>query len=1032
MRKILRIVFSMSFAGIYMLLFAIAIGVATFIENDYGTPAAQKLVFHARWFEGLLLLFGVTLLINILKMKLIQRRDYAVFLFHIAMLIILLGAAITRYWGEEGMLPIREGQSNNQLISSETFLSGTISYHGQKMKWEDRVLFAGVGSNEYDRQFHIGDKVLRVRLDSFYPNAIRRVVRTDSGQGRPILTAITAGSMGRVQHLISPGDSILLGDSSLVFNIGQISRRNVIFIDRDTLWIRISDTSTVMTMATQQIDSLLPDSTYPLRMRSLYQLGGKAVVFKEYEPNGEIVPISSSLKMTESRSDALRLILRSGQDRKVVYLWGTLGVLPQKNIFEWEGMKIDLGYGSTQIPLPFDVHLKDFQLERYPGSKSPSSYASEVEVVDEEKNTRFDYRIYMNHVLDYRGYRLFQSSFDPDEKGTVLSVNKDRWGTNITYLGYFLLALGMLLSLFSKKSRFHKVIRNIRHLQERRRSLTMVLLVVISGLGSIRAQFPDSIRPIPRSHAAILGQVLVQGPKGRVEPLNTLSSQIVRKVTGKNSLYGQNSDQILAGMIGWPEVWQRLPIIKIGHPEIGIILGIAKGENASFADFYEADGTYKLKGNIETALEKRVAERSLMDKEVLKADERFNVLYMAFSGEMLKIFPKADDPNQKWYNPLEAVQMDFGDANVLTQHFIPYYIDRMHVAMKSGDWEEPDFALKGLLNYQDKAGYKVVPTKTKRHIEIAYNKINIFGWLILGYFIVGLLLLLLTFFDLFKPGRIPVWVFRGLAGMVVLAFISHTIGLGVRWYLSGHAPWSNGYESMIYIGWAIVLAGLIFIKKSPVTIAATALLAGIVLGVAGMNWLNPEITPLVPVLKSYWLSIHVSIIVASYGFFALGAILGLINLMLYVLRTKGHEEPVTLTIKELSNIAEATLTIGVILLSIGTFLGGVWANESWGRYWGWDSKETWALVSILIYAFVLHMRMIPGLKDMYSFNLASVLAFFSILMTYFGVNYYLSGLHSYAAGDPVPIPVWVYYAIGIIAVIGTLAYFKASPKERHG
>ena len=112
------------------------------------------------------------------------------------------------------------------------------------------------------------------------------------------------------------------------------------------------------------------------------------------------------------------------------------------------------------------------------------------------------------------------------------------------------------------------------------------------------------------------------------------------------------------------------------------------------------------------------------------------------------------------------------------------------------------------------------------------------------------------------------------------------------------------------------------------------------------------------------------------------------------------------------------------MLTIGTFLGGVWANESWGRYWGWDPKETWALVSVLVYVFILHMRLIPALAGFYIFNLASLIGIWSIIMTYFGVNYYLSGLHSYAAGDPMPIPSFVYYLIGLTIVTAILAKFK--------
>jgi cytochrome c-type biogenesis protein CcsB len=235
---------------------------------------------------------------------------------------------------------------------------------------------------------------------------------------------------------------------------------------------------------------------------------------------------------------------------------------------------------------------------------------------------------------------------------------------------------------------------------------------------------------------------------------------------------------------------------------------------------------------------------------------------------------------------------------------------------------------------------------------------------------------------------------------------------------------SNGYESMIFISWVTLLAGFIFSRKSSFALAATAVLAGMTLMVAHLSFMDPEITNLVPVLKSYWLTLHVSVITGSYGFLGLGAILGIISLILITLSDQKNIERISGTLDELAVINHKTLTLGLYLLTIGTFLGAVWANESWGRYWGWDPKETWSLITIIIYSFVIHSRLIPGMKDLYTFNLLSLFAFSSVLMTYFGVNYYLSGLHSYASGDAVPIPVFVYVAVIVLVSLSVMAYIK--------
>jgi cytochrome c-type biogenesis protein CcsB len=251
----------------------------------------------------------------------------------------------------------------------------------------------------------------------------------------------------------------------------------------------------------------------------------------------------------------------------------------------------------------------------------------------------------------------------------------------------------------------------------------------------------------------------------------------------------------------------------------------------------------------------------------------------------------------------------------------------------------------------------------------------------------------------------------------------------LRWYISGRAPWSNGYESMIYIAWTSVLAGLLFTRKSLGGLAATMLLSGTILLVAMLSYLDPEITPLVPVLNSYWLMIHVSLEAGSYGFLMLGAIIGLINLILMIFLNTTNKTKIGNMIKEMSYISEMTLMGGLIMVSVGTYLGGVWANESWGRYWGWDAKETWALVTILVYAFILHMRFIPKMKSLLVYNIASLFGWASVVMTYYGVNYYLSGLHSYAAGDPIPIPGWVYIAVIsllIISIAASIRYKKVN------
>lgn len=253
--------------------------------------------------------------------------------------------------------------------------------------------------------------------------------------------------------------------------------------------------------------------------------------------------------------------------------------------------------------------------------------------------------------------------------------------------------------------------------------------------------------------------------------------------------------------------------------------------------------------------------------------------------------------------------------------------------------------------------------------------------------------------------------------------------MGFRWVVSGHAPWSDTYESLLYISWSAVFAAVIFFRKSLLALSAGVIVAAIFMFTAHLTSIDPQITNLVPVLKSYWLTIHVSILTASYGFFGLGAILGFMSLIMFIFRK--NRPHIDNTIKHITAINEIALIIGLAAIVVGNFLGGVWANESWGgRYWGgWDPKETWSYVAIVTYTIVVHLRFVKILNTPFVFSAAALLAFSTILMTYFGVNFYLSGMHSYATGDPVPIPMWVYYVTAGVFVTIALAYKNRDLKD---
>jgi cytochrome c-type biogenesis protein CcsB len=489
-----------------------------------------------------------------------------------------------------------------------------------------------------------------------------------------------------------------------------------------------------------------------------------------------------------------------------------------------------------------------------------------------------------------------------------------------------------------------------------------------------------------------------------------------------------SADQLVLGMLSKPDVWKDVKMIKIQTPKLKKFLGVDVNEKyIAFSEVFR-NGEYLLAAEAEKALQTKPIERGTYEKDIIKLDEKLNIMYSVFNGSLLNIFPKVkdatgQDDNSKWYSPLEAMQTFTGQNQAAVETITRGLVN----SIVENKWEDADNFINMISIYQEKVGADVMLSKSKIDAEILFNKIDIFFKLTLAYVLLGFVMLVVAFIVIFKPEFQPKKITTSFFVILAILFALQTFGMGYRWVLSGHAPWSNIYETLVYISWSAVFAGVIFFRKSLLALSAAVIIAGIFMFTAHLTDVDPQITNLVPVLKSYWLTIHVSILTASYGFFGLGAILGFLTLIMFIFRkNRPHLDDI---IKHVTAINEIALIIGLAAITVGNFLGGVWANESWGRYWGWDPKETWAYVSIVVYAFVIHLRFVKSLNTPFVFATASLLAFSSILMTYLGVNFYLSGMHSYATGDPVPIPTWAYVTVTIVIITILLAFKNRDLKE---
>jgi cytochrome c-type biogenesis protein CcsB len=1016
MKKFVSFFFSMLFTGILVVIFAIAIAYATFIENDFGTITAKILIYNSRWFEALLLLLCINLAGSVFKYQLISRKKWSVLLFHISFIIILVGAVITRYHGYEGTMHIREGNSSNTIISDFTVVQVKATSGNQTVIEEKEVKFSPYTANRYSETIEINGKKITVKNLLYMPSAAESVVIDPSGG--PIVSIMAVGNgMQRADFNLKEGDTKIVNGVKIGFNTPGSGNQIHFEVENNVLLLSATDSISVSRMMQTNSETYPAGQKIEINTQNAYTAGNITFAVKQFLLNGKTQLVYNQQQQGMATTDALQTIVSADGISKELIVYGKKGEIGEPYSTTINGVDVSVSYGAKIIEVPFSIYLDDFQLERYPGSNSPSSYASEVVLQDGQLEKPF--RIFMNNILKYQGYRFFQSSYDTDEKGTILSVNHDALGTGVTYFGYLIMTLGMILTLFNKNSRFKTLVRASAKLREERKKLLTVLIFGFVFVFQSNAQ-TISQGPINKDHSSEFAALVVQSRQGRLEPVSTLASEILRKVAKKNSWEGQSPTQVFLDMQANPEKWKSIQIIKVANPELRRMLG-ATGKYVSFNMIVAPRemGGYKLSSMVSAAYAKSSNERNKLDKEVMNVDERVNILMGVFTGDFLTIFPVPGHENHKWVSVNQLNEMEEKHA-VFARSTISSYLG----AVSRNDWATANQLLQNLKNNQQEYGSHIIPSKSKIQLEILYNNLNVFGKLSKIFMFTGLILLVLQLITLFHP-KIKFPRLKQLAVIFIfLLFLAETAGLGIRWYISGHAPWSNGYESMIFISWATCLGGLIFVNRSEITLSLTTVLAGLTLMVAGMSWMSPEITNLVPVLKSYWLIVHVAVITSSYGFLGIGALLGLLNLVLMIFRNQNNMLRINFTIKELVNIIQITLMIGLLLLTVGSFLGGVWANESWGRYWGWDPKETWALVTILVYTFIGHMHKIPGFKGNFTVSAAALLGISSVLMTYFGVNYYLSGLHSYAQGEPAPIPAGVYIAIVIVFIVIVAAYFS--------
>ena len=975
---------------------------------------------------------------------------------------------VTEYWphfaqsyqpGPGGQPALQFGRTGDGGVTNDMLLQGARTTIGQVQAFYRPDSFSGeVSSSQY------GD--LRVRAGgescSFPVGLPQGEVRTCGGYGFEITEFQTAFRVGAGSSAAGPltnpmirvvitapdgtaGERVLFAlhpDFSMDHGGGQED-----FADLDILYQvssgiefaaggetglqgRATFGLLTMDMMTKERGEIPAGEIFPVRKQVLYV----------NEANGfSFVPVGilDSAVLAPAQSDdpkspaAARIVIRDGQGNEAEAICRKYSASERVRLGD---KTIKLTFGPVLRKLPYSVHLDDFVLQTYPGSDNPATYESFVSLDDPEHGVSGQKaHIYMNKPLTYRGTKHFQSSYDPDRRGTVLSLNEDpgKWPT---YFGYTLLTLGFIL-IVAKDLLWPRKQRDDRNGGSGSRAvkaaaIALALLAIGNGGGPAQAQTGHEGHdhaPAPtfvtlsdpaREQA---GRLLIQDYRGRMKPLDTQAREMVMKVAKKTKFQGRDPVDMYLNWTANSNYWWNQPVIAVRFAGLKDLLGVDQSvRHVSPASLFE-NGSYRLSAAVQEAHRTPDRDRTKTQRKLISFDERFNLLYMTFQGTTLRLYPVPGDENNTWLD-IQSVRSKLGsDVASLYETAYTEFSQGLH----TGDNGRILNGIRQIDSLQHQFGAAVIPPDTRLDAELTYNRAHVFSWMMVPLLVAFAILLPLYIWNLFRRGGVRL-SFRNpfySLGLVVyvFAFGGMIFGYVLRWIASGRAPLSNGHESLLFISLSVMLAGLLFELAYRMSAPAglSALLTVVILGVAMLTTIDPAIGPLVPVLVSYWLTIHVTVITSSYGFLGLSALIGALVLILLSLPVSRSRESVREAITALDGINHRVLVVGLGLLSIGTLLGGVWANESWGRYWGWDAKETWSLVTILVYAVVLHFRWIPQIRSVWLSASGSLAAIGSVVMTYFGVNYILqTGLHSYGQGDAVSWPLWVkIFAAAVIALI---------------
>ena len=650
-------------------------------------------------------------------------------------------------------------------------------------------------------------------------------------------------------------------------------------------------------------------------------------------------------------------------------------------------MAQDEEQGMKEEKLPFSLCLQKFEAKMHDGTNAVADYSSKFTVIDGDDKSEGE--VSMNNIYSHRSYRLYQSSYDEDGKGSVLAINADPYGIPVTYTGYALLFISLVWMLFDPKGGYRKLLKS--PLLKKGALMTALIL----SMGNIQTLHAESATGnlqnavLPKETAEKFGELHILY-NDRICPVQTFALDFCKKIYGARSYQGLTAEQVLSGWVFYGNTWANEPFIKIKSGEMKTAMNLP--DYASLNTFFNREmGGYTIGQYVQ---EYYNGQQDKFHQQAADIDGKIQIIMELREGISLKVLPYTFTKNVKatkdhsfikagtttWFSPVDKLPQAVEHQHAL---YIRNVFSLLNGDVKAGNTSRVNEFFVKMKKYQEVSSGNSLPTATQYKAERINNAFPFATILFMANLTLGFIALFYTIYRMTKKREIKA-LNIALPILLGVSFLALTFGLALRWIISGNIPMSNGYESMLTVAWFVMLISILMQLRIRIVMVFGFLISGFFLLVSHINQMDPAIGQMMPVLNSPLLSIHVSIIMMSYALLSLTFICGIMGICM-----RSHGE-------ELQALSRIFLYPALTTMGFGIFIGAIWANVSWGNYWSWDSKETWALITFMIYAVVVHTQSLPVFRKPLVYHIYITLAFLSIAMTYFGVNYFLTGMHSYA------------------------------------